>query len=346
MVNCKQPSQGGRASGRQQSVLQHMRTGSSRPRTGSSHRFAQTPGESSGGQLQLEASGERERRSRSVSSCEPPGISGRVALSSEHSHANQAPLRLPSRFHCRTCRRRPPGMLVPTLQRLAVATLIRFRDALGDIGYVPVELLQDVLAACSPQQLAAIEDETLAGTGRTLKPWTWPLWREHWQKQFASSFGTPAPGALPPLPPAAEVAQGEPGVRPADYRCAFPFGGTWEAPGCKGEDACTDDCTTVRRRYPLLCAPRIGVTPHLQARLASSPDYVCPRLHLHPPPSSQGALRAVPGRARAEASRERGSAAGAARAGAAGAAGAAHTGCGPWHCARPPAAAAAAAWAR
>lgn len=110
-------------------------------------------------------------------------------------------------------------MTVPTLQRLAVACLIRFRDALGDIGYAPVELLQDVLAACSPQQLAAIEDETLEGSGRTLKPWTWQLWREHWQKQFAGSFGTPAPGALPPLPPAAEVAEGEPGVQPADYRC-------------------------------------------------------------------------------------------------------------------------------
>ena len=112
-------------------------------------------------------------------------------------------------------------MTVPTLQRLAVACLIRFRDALGDIGYAPVELLQDVLAACSPQQLAAIEDETLEGSGRTLKPWTWNLWREHWHKQFAGSFGTPAPGALPPLPPAAEVAEGEPGVPPADYRCGL-----------------------------------------------------------------------------------------------------------------------------
>ncbi|PRW33814.1 transcription elongation factor B polypeptide 3 [Chlorella sorokiniana] len=112
-------------------------------------------------------------------------------------------------------------MVVPTLQRLAVATLIRFRDALGDIGYAPVELLQDVLAACSPQQLATIEDETLAGTGRTLKPWTWDLWREHWQRQFAGSFGAPASGTPPPLPPAAEVAEGEPGVQPADYRALY-----------------------------------------------------------------------------------------------------------------------------
>lgn len=39
-----------------------------------------------------------------------------------------------------------------------------------------MELIRDVLAACTPALLAEIEDSTAAGSGRILLPWTWPLW--------------------------------------------------------------------------------------------------------------------------------------------------------------------------
>lgn len=79
---------------------------------------------------------------------------------------------------------------------------------------MPIDLLQGVLAACSPQQLAEIEDSTLEGSGRVLAPWLWP----HWHRIFVAAFGEPGAVPLPALPAAAEVAQGPPGVPAADYR--------------------------------------------------------------------------------------------------------------------------------
>jgi hypothetical protein len=102
---------------------------------------------------------------------------------------------------------------VPSLRQLATSTLIRYRDCLGDVGDAPLELLADVLASCSPAQLAEIEDATLQGSGRCLTPWLWP----HWRQLFIAAFGEPT-GSLPLLPAAAEVAAGA--GPPADYRCA------------------------------------------------------------------------------------------------------------------------------
>ena len=103
--------------------------------------------------------------------------------------------------------------MVPTLRQLAISTLIRYRQCLSDIGEVPPELLADVLACCSPAELAEIEDATLLGSGRCLAPWLWP----HWQQLFIAAFGEPT-GALPPLPAAAEGAAVGAGA-PADFRC-------------------------------------------------------------------------------------------------------------------------------
>jgi hypothetical protein len=106
-------------------------------------------------------------------------------------------------------------MRVPTLQQLAIATLIKWRAALGDVGDVPVELLADLLAACSPQELMDIEDGTMAGSGRVLAPWLWP----HWHRLYVAQFGQPDPAVpLPALLAAADVAPGPPGATPANYR--------------------------------------------------------------------------------------------------------------------------------
>lgn len=92
------------------------------------------------------------------------------------------------------------------------------RDCLADIGWVPLDLLDDVLAACGPEQLATIEDATREGSGRDLAPLTWPLWRQHLLHTFG---GAPTSGPLPPLPEAEEppAPAPEPGVAPGNYRC-------------------------------------------------------------------------------------------------------------------------------
>lgn len=105
----------------------------------------------------------------------------------------------------------------PSLQRLCLDALVRWKDCLGDVGSVPVWLLEEVLSTCTPQQLAHIEDATAAGSGRDLAPLTWPLWLSH----LTSAFGAPAPGAvLPALPETWEgpAPPPQPGVPPADYR--------------------------------------------------------------------------------------------------------------------------------
>ncbi|KAL4436663.1 hypothetical protein ABPG75_003802 [Micractinium tetrahymenae] len=105
--------------------------------------------------------------------------------------------------------------MVPTLQQLAMGTLIRYKHCLSDVGAVPVDLLGEVLALCSAEELQDIEDGTREGSGRELSPWLWPFW---WALLLARG-GPPAPGErAPPLPAAAEVAPGPPGVPPADYR--------------------------------------------------------------------------------------------------------------------------------
>lgn len=105
--------------------------------------------------------------------------------------------------------------MVPTLQQLTIGTLIRYKHCLSDVGAVPLDLLHDVLAQCTAEELQDIEDGTRQGTGRELSPWLWPYW---WALLLARG-GPPAPGEhAPPLPAAAEVAAGPPGISPADYR--------------------------------------------------------------------------------------------------------------------------------
>ncbi|GAB4821193.1 hypothetical protein N2152v2_008239 [Parachlorella kessleri] len=104
-----------------------------------------------------------------------------------------------------------------SLLDISRACLGRYRDCLEDVGFVPLDLLADVLAACSPEQLAQIEDGTLEGSGRDLAPLTWPLWLSH----LTFKFGAPPPGALlPKLPDTGEQPADppEPGTRPAHYR--------------------------------------------------------------------------------------------------------------------------------
>ncbi len=107
------------------------------------------------------------------------------------------------------------GSMVPTLQQMAVGTLIRFKHCLSDVGAVPLDLLHDVLAMCTAEELQDIEDGTREGSGRELSPWLWP----YWWALLLTRGGPPTPGEhVPALPAAAEVAAGPPGVPPADYR--------------------------------------------------------------------------------------------------------------------------------
>lgn len=107
--------------------------------------------------------------------------------------------------------------MVPTLQQLAIGTLIRYKHCLSDVGAAPVDLLDGVLALCTAEELQDIEDGTRQGSGRELSPWLWPYW---WALLLGRG-GPPAPGErVQPLPLAAEVASGPPGVAPANYRQA------------------------------------------------------------------------------------------------------------------------------
>lgn len=110
-----------------------------------------------------------------------------------------------------------------TLYAVSLQTLLRFKHYLTDIGHVPLELIYPVLEACSAEQLAKVEDATLAGSGRALAAGTWPLWRGH----VVDKFGERALDcALPPLPGGTGAAAGPPGQagrsQPANYRRAWP----------------------------------------------------------------------------------------------------------------------------
>lgn len=72
----------------------------------------------------------------------------------------------------------------PSLQTLVVATLIRFKSGLGDLGGTPLPLLAEVLSVCSATQLATIEDETLAGSGRSLRRELQRFWQQLCKVQF------------------------------------------------------------------------------------------------------------------------------------------------------------------
>lgn len=113
----------------------------------------------------------------------------------------------------------------PSLLDIATAVLVQWKSSLGDIGHAPVELLASVFEACTPQELAAVEDATRAGIARRdLSHWTWPLWRRHCASRQLNMLGA-LPARPPPLPArrgeavAAAAAAAETGSEaPAHYR--------------------------------------------------------------------------------------------------------------------------------
>ncbi|GLC46620.1 hypothetical protein PLESTB_001223800 [Pleodorina starrii] len=68
---------------------------------------------------------------------------------------------------------------VPSLRECCVKTLQKYRQYLGDVGFMDVESLRAIAWHCSPEQLACIEDETLVGSDRNLEWYTWHLWKRH-----------------------------------------------------------------------------------------------------------------------------------------------------------------------
>jgi len=138
----------------------------------------------------------------------------------------------------------PPARVAygpPKLRDIIKHALVRWKSLLGDVGYAPYELISEALAACTPSELAEIEDSTLQGVAsRDLSLHTWPLWWKHCTTGIVASLGS-LPAVLPPLavalPSAAESrstsTQGtsngallptmipSPGVQPADYRKVF-----------------------------------------------------------------------------------------------------------------------------
>lgn len=108
----------------------------------------------------------------------------------------------------------------PSLLNIAQSALIRYKDFLGDLGHVPFELLETVLAACTAQQLSYIEDETLEGSGRVIAHLTWPLWFQ----LVIDTFGPVQHGLQLPTLPASEEEPAAPpaeGVQVAHYRKVF-----------------------------------------------------------------------------------------------------------------------------
>eukprot|EP00890_Picochlorum_soloecismus_P003199 jgi/Picsp_1/3880/NSC_01392-R1_elongin- f-box protein pof4 len=67
---------------------------------------------------------------------------------------------------------------VVSLQKLAKDAIIRHRRLLADIGDTPLDLLEPVLASCTPEELQKIEDCTATGVAKRsdLRRDTWPLW--------------------------------------------------------------------------------------------------------------------------------------------------------------------------
>lgn len=82
---------------------------------------------------------------------------------------------------------------VPSLKQQCVNVLIAFRRFIGDVGYVEPESLRSILSHCSLEELKHVEDETMAGSERDLKWYTWHIW----QKLYLLEF--PRPSEIIPL---------------------------------------------------------------------------------------------------------------------------------------------------
>jgi len=72
-----------------------------------------------------------------------------------------------------------------SLQQLAKDTVIQHRRFLTDIGDTPLELLEPILASCTPEELQRIEDRTATGVAKRsdIRRETWPLWYTFLQRK-------------------------------------------------------------------------------------------------------------------------------------------------------------------
>ena len=106
----------------------------------------------------------------------------------------------------------------PSLLKIATAALLHWKSNLGDIGHTPAELLASIFEACTPPELADIEDATRSGIAtRDLSHCTWFLWRRHCASGQLATLGA-LPAHPPPLP--ARSGEATAGVAPAHYRSA------------------------------------------------------------------------------------------------------------------------------
>ncbi|GIL84918.1 hypothetical protein Vretimale_9746 [Volvox reticuliferus] len=108
---------------------------------------------------------------------------------------------------------------VSSLQECCVNTLTKYRQYLGDVGFMDAESLRSVLWHCNPTQLAHIEDETLVGSDRNLEWYTWHLWKRLLEADFGDG-GLQAP-ELESEKPVDYVPPRGISDDPADYRTLY-----------------------------------------------------------------------------------------------------------------------------
>ncbi|CAL5222995.1 g5439 [Coccomyxa viridis] len=107
----------------------------------------------------------------------------------------------------------------PSLRTLCERIIFRHRDWLGDIGSVPVILLEDCLHACSAQQLSRIEDETSEGGVDISVDLA-----HHWKRCFEQRFGSfdDSKGEAPVLEAAAQLGSSNAGTV-LDWRALYQW---------------------------------------------------------------------------------------------------------------------------
>jgi len=72
------------------------------------------------------------------------------------------------------------GQGTKTLLEICQCAIRSYMGLLGDIGYVPIGLLEPILVSCTPEQLMKVEKATREGvSGRDIVKETWPLWFIH-----------------------------------------------------------------------------------------------------------------------------------------------------------------------
>ncbi|PNH10258.1 hypothetical protein TSOC_003063 [Tetrabaena socialis] len=109
---------------------------------------------------------------------------------------------------------------VPTLKEASVNALIKYRQFLGDVGFIDEESLRAICWHCNPEQLRTVEDDTLSGSGRQLEWYTWHLWKRLLASELgATNLKLPALRSPQPVdytPPRTAL-----DAQPGDYRALF-----------------------------------------------------------------------------------------------------------------------------